>query len=279
MASSVFQYPGGKSYLAPWIIEHMADHYCYVELFAGSAAVLVNKPRSGNEVINDRDGDVVQFFEVLRDRGDELVEWLNDVPYARDLHQEWGADFYSGDRPDDPIERAGRFFFLRNSQFSGVYDHRNGFSSAAVRNKAGRFANNREGLREFKERFDRVQIENCDYAEIVDRFDSEETLFYADPPYVSEGDALYNHGEFDHSRFVETVSGIEGKFLISYSEPPDGLDEYHAVQKGRRQFLNKNHDNETRSTDATETLVMNYDPQQTPSFAGANQATLTGAME
>lgn len=275
MTESVFQYPGGKSYLAPWIIEHMADHYCYVELFAGSAAVLVNKPRSGNEVINDRDGDIVQFFEVLRDQGDELVGWLNDVPYARDVHQEWAADFYNGVRPDDPIERAGRFFYLRNSQYAAKYRTKSGFASAAVRNKAGRFANNREELREFKERFDRVQIENLDYAEVVDRFDSEDTLFYADPPYVSEGDDLYTHGEFDHDRFVETMAGVGGTFLISYAELPAGLDEYHTVQKGRQQFMNKQHDNETRSTEATETLVMNYDPADVSRFAGAHQATLT----
>lgn len=274
MTDSVFQYPGGKSYLAPWIIEHMADHYCYVELFAGSAAVLVNKPRSGNEVINDRDGDIIQFFKVLRDRDDELVEWLTDVPYARDVHQEWATEFYNGVRPEDPIERAGRFFYLRNSQYAAKYRTKSGFASAAVRNKAGRFANNREKLREFKERFDRVQIENLDYAEVVDRFDSDETLFYADPPYVSEGDDLYTHGEFDHGRFVETVAGIEGEFLISYAELPNGLGEFQTVQKGRQQFMNKQHDNETRSTEATETLVMNYDPDSASRFAGEQQTTL-----
>jgi len=58
VTESVFPFPGGKSYLAPWIIEHFPEHKCYVEVFGGSGAVLVNKPESHTEVYNDLDGDL-----------------------------------------------------------------------------------------------------------------------------------------------------------------------------------------------------------------------------
>jgi len=158
-----------------------------VEVFGGSGAVLVNKPESHTEVYNDLDGDLVQFFEVLREREEELVEWLNLTPYAREQHQEWKEDFYSGERPDDPIERAGRFFYLRYSQYASKYRTASGFAGAHQRNKARKLRNATEKLHEFADRFKNVQIENLDYAEVIDRYDSEDTFFYRDPPYLDEG--------------------------------------------------------------------------------------------
>lgn len=271
--TSVFQYPGGKSWLAPWIIDHFPQHRCYVEVFAGSAAVLVNKPQSYIEVINDRDGDIVQFFEVLRARGDELADWLKNVPYAHDVQQEWADEFYRGERPDDPIERAGRFFFLRNTQYAGKYRSKSGFRSGRNWNKAQHYANNREELREFRDRFEGVQIENRDFEEIFDRFDAEDTLFYCDPPYVEEGDSLYTHGEFDHERFVETVRGIEGLAAISYMDLPPGLEEWYVSEKDTVQQMNKGRDG--RRETAAEKLVMNYDPKESPTFSETGQATLS----
>jgi DNA adenine methylase len=77
------QYLGSKGRLAPWIASLLPGHRTYVEAFAGSAAVLFAKPPSPTEVINDRDGDLVCLFRVLRDRGPELARALQLTPYAR----------------------------------------------------------------------------------------------------------------------------------------------------------------------------------------------------
>ncbi|ELZ84487.1 D12 class N6 adenine-specific DNA methyltransferase [Haloferax larsenii JCM 13917] len=279
MTESVFPFPGGKSYLAPWIIEHFPAHKCYVEVFGGSGAVLVNKPESHTEVYNDLDGDLVQFFEILREREDELVEWLDLTPYAREQHQEWKQAFYSGERPDDPIERAGRFFYLRYSQYAAKYRTASGFAGAHQRNKARKLRNATEKLHEFADRFKNVQIENLDYAEVIDRYDSEDTFFYCDPPYLDEGDALYRHeGDFDHKRFVDTLTETEGKWAVSYQRVPEGLQDYIIVEKGRSQFMNKQHDDETRSTEVTERLILNYDLDEAGKFEtdDTQQTTLDG---
>ena len=274
MTESIFPYPGGKAYLAPWIIEHFPPHQCYVEVFGGSAAVLVTKEESHTEVYNDQDGDLVQFFRVLREREDELVEWLDKVPYAREQHQEWKEEFYSGVRPDDPIERAGRFFYLRYSQYASKYRTASGFAGAHQRNKARKLRNATEKLYEFAERFRNVQIENLDFEEIFDRYDSEDTFFYADPPYMDEGDALYRHGTFDHERLMDVLEATEGKWAVSYQRLPERLGKHYVSEKGRSQFMNKQHDNETRSTEVTERLVMNYDPNETGRFQNNQQRTL-----
>lgn len=246
--------------MAPWIIEHFPEHKCYVEVFGGSGAVLVTKPESHTEVYNDLDGDLVQFFEILREREDELVEWLDLTPYAREQHQKWKRAFYDGQRQDDPIERAGRFFYLRYSQYASKYRTSSGFAAAHQRNKARKLRNASKKLHGFAERFKNVQIENLDFSEVIDRYDSDHTFFYCDPPYVDEGDALYRHdGNFEHDRFVETLESAEGRWAVSYQRVPELLQEYAVVEKGRSQFMNKQHDNDTRSKEALERLILNYD--------------------
>jgi len=105
---SAFPYIGGKTHLSRWIADQLPQHTVYVEPFGGSASVLLNKPRSDIEVYNDLDRDIVQFFEVARDRPDELAEWVRRTPYSQELHSEWVEQFYNGERADDPIKRAGR---------------------------------------------------------------------------------------------------------------------------------------------------------------------------
>lgn len=279
MTESVFPFPGGKALLAPWIIEHFPPHKCFVEVFGGSGAVLVSKEPSHTEVYNDQDGDLVQFFRILRDREEELIEWLDKVPYAREQHQDWKEDFYNGHRPDDPIERAGRFFYLRYSQYASKYKTPSGFAGAHQRNKARKLRNATEDLHKFANRFRDVQIENLDFEEVITRYDSEDTFFYCDPPYMKEGDDLYRHGEFEHGRLVDLLQDTEGKWCVSYQDLPEPLKEYNVVEKGRSQFMNKQHNDDTRSTEVTERLVMNYDLNETGKFQTGEQQTLGGSFD
>jgi DNA adenine methylase len=262
---SPFGYPGGKAYLAPWIIDHLPSHDAYVEPFAGSAAVLVQKPLSGSEVINDKDGDVVQFFRALRDQTDELVSWLQETPYARDTHRRFANQFYAGFRPDDPVERAGRFFYLRYSQFAGKYRTKSGFSSSAKRDQAAKFRNATKKLEAVADRLRSVQVENRDWREMFERFSAENTVWYCDPPYVGPGDSLYSHdGSFDHSEFVAALDDLEGDWIVSYEEIPDDLEPQVVVKRSRTQYMAKNH--EDADDHGTERLALSFDPATTPMF-------------
>jgi hypothetical protein len=96
---------GAKKKLGGRIASIFPAHELYVELFAGSAAVLFAKEPSKNEIINDVDGDVVHLFKMMREKGKELQSLLRVTPHSRDEHQ------WCKDNPDsaDPVERARRF--------------------------------------------------------------------------------------------------------------------------------------------------------------------------
>ncbi len=189
MPDAVFPFPGGKSRLASWILEYVPEHTCFVGVFGGAAGVLVNEDpeASSGEVYNDRDGDLVQFFEVLRERPDELVEWLETVPYSRAVHSEWVEAFYNGYRPSDSVERAGQFFYLRYAQWGGKYASNSGFVTSKVNNQAQGYANKIDRLEEFAARFDDVVLENLEWSEVFEKYDGPETVFYCGPPYVGRG--------------------------------------------------------------------------------------------
>ncbi len=103
----VLRYPGGKYRIAKWIISYFPQHKFYVEPYCGAASVLMRKPRTEGEIINDLDGDVVNVFRVLRDpeQAKELERLVRLTPFA---YEEYKRSY---DATEDPIERARRTIF------------------------------------------------------------------------------------------------------------------------------------------------------------------------
>jgi DNA adenine methylase len=180
----VLRYHGGKWLLGPWIIQHFPDHKTYAEPFCGSASVLFMKDRSWTEVINDLDGEIINLFRVLRERGPELAEQLELTPYA--IHE----FRHSYEPSEDELEQARRtvvraFMGFASASSSGQrtgFRGRNGFDGGnAPPNHWRRYP---AGIPEYVERLRGVVIENRDSSSLFDLYDHERTLFYCDPPYV-----------------------------------------------------------------------------------------------
>src|SRR5579859_1979012 len=101
-----FGWYGGKFSHLDWLLPLLPKCHHYCEPFAGSAAVLLNREPSPVETYNDIDGEVVNFFRILRDQKDRLIEAIGLSPFARE-------EFYRAVRADEPnsdLERARRFF-------------------------------------------------------------------------------------------------------------------------------------------------------------------------
>lgn len=279
MPLSAFPWFGGKTNIAGWIAEKLPEHLTYVEPFGGSASVLLNKERSHTEVYNDKDGDVVHFFRVARERPDELAEWVRTVPYAERHYHDWWEDFYGdGSRPEDDIRRAGQWLFLRYTNFSGHVATKRGFRRDSANDpKGGRESHNwtnvPDRIRAIASRLQGVTILDEDYRETIDRYDTPETVFYVDPPYVGNED-VYNETTA-HRDVAGALEGIEGYAMVSYMEiPPEfDLDGWNVLEKGVV------HRGSGTGEDATERLLCNFDPEDHPKFVDGKQQTLVAATD
>jgi len=213
------RYYGGKWRIAPWIVRHFPAHKNYVELCGGAASVLLHKPRSPVETYNDIDGDVVNFFRVLRDQTDELMRRLRLTPWSRVEYQ------LSSEPTDDPIEAARRFFVLSWQSIHGATQHtRSGWQvqkhADDRRTIAAHGFMNMDHLYEVAERFKSVQLECKDALGVAKRYDNSDTLHYFDPPYAPEVRARcdrYKH-EVDqdyHIAAAEVLRECQGYVVVS----------------------------------------------------------------
>jgi len=180
LTNPVLKYYGSKFRLAKWIIEHFPIHEHYVEPFGGGGSVLFQKPPSPVETYNDLDGDVCNFFRVLRESPDELIRALRLTPLAR-------AEFELCFLPcEDPLENARRLYFrLRMSMHGGTLAIASNWKRHKSRSSPATSVRP-QVIYEAAKRLATVQIENRDAFKLIDEMDSSETLFYIDPPYVAE---------------------------------------------------------------------------------------------
>jgi len=274
---SAFPYPGGKTPYVEQIVRHFPSHRRYVEPFGGSAAVLLNKPQSYVEVFNDLDDDLVHFFRVAREQREELQEWLRNTPYAESVYERWQEAYTAGERSDDDVERAGRWFYLRYTNYGGSPDRRAGFKRPGKRNEARSFRGGIDEIAAIVERFQEVTIANEDATDVLDRYDHAETLFYCDPPYYAADERYYPAAEgFSHSEFVDALRDRDGRWIVSYDVLPPGLESLATTVAEFTVRYSLPNANASQREKSTEKLAMNFDPNSADPFNAVGQTTLPG---
>ena len=210
---------GGKNRIANWIISHFPPHVCYAEPFGGAAAVLLHKPLAKSEVYNDINKFVCEFFQCLRDNPRELLSNLAFMPHSRELYNILRAEFKNGDvHPDNMVLRSACWYYVQHNSFSGQW----GADWAHRKTKAPARMMGR--LLEVAIRLKNVYIENKDFRYIFKTYDSEETLFYVDPPYLEREYYYKAQAEKftleDHKDLAEILQNIRGKACVSYYPHP-----------------------------------------------------------
>jgi DNA adenine methylase len=213
------RYFGGKWRIAPWIISHFPDHVSYVEPYSGGASVLLRKAPAKLETINDIDGDVVSFFKVLREWPDKLIRAIELTPYSRLEYKNAQEKTY------DPIERARRYYIRSWFGRGGMRKQTAGWRYMVTDSIGGSVVDDwrRIGhLRQIVERLQTVQIENDDALKVIKRFDTPNTLFYVDPPYVfsSRSDRWHKAYTFEmddeeHEWLSKALHQVQGMVIIS----------------------------------------------------------------
>lgn len=259
----ILRYHGGKWLLAPWIISYFPQHRIYVEPFGGAASVLMRKPRSYGEVYNERDGEIVNLFRVVRNRGSELVDALKLTPFARDEFDE------SYEAAECAIEQARRTVIRSFMGFgsAGACGAKTGFRANSNRSgttPAADWANFPDCLAAIIDRLRSVVIENRDALEVMTQHDSSETLHYVDPPYVFATRSMANPDckkgyrfemtDAAHRSLAAHLHTLKGAVLLSGY--PCAL--YDELYCDWRRVERAAHADGAR--DRTEVLWMNYEP-------------------
>jgi DNA adenine methylase len=211
---------GSKWRIANWIIEQLPPHTTYVEPYAGGCSVLLRKPPSTFEVVNDLNSEVVNFFEVLRTRPAELIAAIDLTPYARQEYQlSWRRE-----KELEPVEQARRFYVRCRMSFgSGEGRFSTGWRFQKNTNRGKRVVDEWskvDHLWAIARRFKEAMIEHDDALKILDRYDTAQTVFYVDPPYVTDTrqeSNIYSHEmtDDDHRSLAEKLHGLDGMVVLS----------------------------------------------------------------
>jgi DNA adenine methylase len=196
---SAFGYFGSKLRIAAKMHDKLPPHNAWIELFCGSAAMTLAKKPAPIEVINDIDGDIVNFYEQLRDNGEELLQKITLTPYARaelELSRTVAQNI-------SKIERARRFFVAAmmavNGSFGaakGGFSISNSYSRNGTEARVNRWNRMPDYLRSVVDRLKPIRIENKDALKLFSEFRNRPaTLVYLDPPYLGKRVQGYDHDQ------------------------------------------------------------------------------------
>lgn len=220
-----FGWYGGKfshlDFLAP-LIPDDATHFC--DVYGGSAAVLMNVGPFPVETYNDVDSELVNFFRTLRNQGPKLIKAIGLTPFSRE-------ELAKACEPAaglTKLERARRFYVrarqtrtgLAQTSSEGRWAHCVLTSRAGMAGAVSRWLGSVEGLAEIAQRLQRVQIENAPAVEVIRRYDTDDTVFYLDPPYVHSvrGDASaygFEMTDEEHAELSGVLHAVRGRAVLS----------------------------------------------------------------
>ena len=270
-----FAYYGGKTRFAPWIASLLPEHRVYVEPFAGSAAVLLAKRPVRHEILNDLDGQVVNFYRMLRERCEDLAAAVSLTPYSREEYAL--ADF---DEPGiDDLERARRWWVRSTQGFGQSATVAAGWSISTAQNsprmhqltnRVGRFA-------EIAERLRHVFIENQPAFDVIERHAQRaDACLYLDPPYLAATRSTLNcyrhemHDEESHRQLAHLVADVPAHVVVSgYASPLYDDDIFAGWHRVERQVVRRAGNGRTRRLDNAVEVLWSNRP-----LAVAHQPTL-----
>jgi DNA adenine methylase len=264
-----FGWYGGKFSHLDWLLPLLPECHHYCEPFAGSGAVLLNREPSPVETFNDLDGEVVNFFRVLREEKERLIEAIGLTPFSREefaIACEVSPDL-------SPMERARRFYVrarqvrtgLAQTATIGRWANCKNTSRAGMSGVISRWLGAVEDLPAVAERLLRVQIENRPAIDVIRLYDSLGTLFYCDPPYVhsTRGDSKaygFEMTDAQHRELAEVLNSVQGTVALSNYQAPL-LDKLYPAAKWHK-TVSPERTNHSTKDKRVEVLWTNYDPQK-----------------
>lgn len=207
-----FGYPGGKSKSVPHILPHLPKGKGWGEVFCGSAVITMSREISPFEIINDRDGEIANFYKMLQQHGDEMISRLEYVVHSRGLWEEWKKN-----PSDEPLLRAIQWYYVHCYSFGQLGRNFGRDSKPTPNTMSGKIRNKLPLLEKINDRLSRVLIEKLDWEEIVNTYDSPEMVWYFDPPYLNVHLSTYKYEmtKEDHIDMCDRIMRMKGFVALS----------------------------------------------------------------
>lgn len=210
--NSLFGWIGGKKLLRKSICERFPEKVGkYVEVFGGAAWVLLYKEKhAAVEVYNDINSNLVNLFRCVKHHPDAIIQEMEYLLNSREIF-----DCFKKQDTDSltDIQKAVRYLYLIRASYG---------SKVSTYGASPRNICKVDGFKELQKRLETVIIENKSFDALISQYDGEETLFYCDPPYF-KAEKFYDTGSFvfnekQHELLKDILSGIKGKFILSYND-------------------------------------------------------------
>ncbi|MGE8163016.1 DNA adenine methylase [Paraburkholderia sp. NPDC080076] len=216
MATPIVPWIGGKRRLADHLIPRFPKHECYVEVFAGGAALYFLRPPAAVEVINDINGDLINLYRVVQHHLEEFVRQFKWALTSRQVFK-WLQDTVPETLTD--IQRAARFYYLQHNCFGAKVEGQS-FGTATTSPPGLNLLRLEETLSAAHLRLSNTFVEHLDWKTCLERYDRPHTLFYLDPPYwETEGYGV----PFPYEEYVAMAArlrALKGKAIISLNDHP-----------------------------------------------------------
>lgn len=213
-------YYGGKQKLAERIISMIPEHRIYCEPFFGGGAVFFAKPPAEIEVINDTNGELINFYKILKTDYKKLAKEIKATLHSREEHQT-AEVVLKHPKLFSEIRRAWAIWTLANQSFASMLggtwrcDLKDNSTAKRLNNKRNNFTE------DYAKRLEQTQIDNRDALKVIELWDTKDSFFYCDPPYFNSNMGHYRgYSEQDFENLLQKLSEIKGKFILSSYPSP-----------------------------------------------------------
>jgi DNA adenine methylase len=227
---ALLTYYGGKQKMVGHILPLIPKHHLYCEPFAGGAAILFAKAPSKIEVMNDTNGELINFYRVVKEQFYMFKKTISATLHSRGLHLK-ARFIYHQPHLFSHVERAWAVFVMAHQSYSSILDSTWSCGVKDATSEKKFQAKKLACTKEYTNRLEHVQLECRDALEVIATRDSVHTFFYIDPPYFNSDMGHYGGYSKEHfESLLKILSGIKGKFLLS-SYPSELLKNYARKNK------------------------------------------------
>lgn len=218
MAKPIIPWLGGKRRLADRIVPLFPSHRCYVEPFAGGAALLFARAEPAHvEVLNDINDDLVNLYRVVQHHLEEFVRQFKWALSSRTVFK-----WLKATRPETltDIQRAARFYYLQQNTFGAKLEGQT-FGTATTTPPGLNLLRLEESLSAAHLRLARAYLENLPWQDCIRRYDRPHTLFYMDPPYYSTEGYGVDFPLEQYEALAAHMHSMKGKAILSVGDHPE----------------------------------------------------------